>query len=817
MGDERQRPAGAFPADPDYLRRKVPPRQATIHGAVGAPVEIRWDTWGIPHIRARSRPDLFFGLGYAVAQECLWRLDYCRRQARGQLAAILGRDALPSDRAMRILGLGAHADRLAERLPVLEAEVLEAYAAGVNRWIDEALSTGRLHVEFDWLGYRPEPWRPADSIACWKYRWWGLTSRLENIAIAEVARRVLPPALLEAFLEIELGEETILPGDERASGGAPGTASDGEGEEQWAQEAERASGGAPGTASDGEGSNNWAVAGRRTTTGYPVLCSDPHNAFSQPGQWFEAQLTLADGSLDVAGATYAGWPGVYLGRNRQIAWGFTNHVAPVRDLYVETVDSARPAYYRERGAWVPFQVEEEVIEVRDAPPERFEVRRTVRGPIVDSLLPSFLAALGGRGGPVSLRWIGLEVGTGLEALLALNAARSVEEALDALARWLCPPLNGLVAGQAGRIAYHVAGQIPRRATARRGFRRADDPADAWQGMLDFHQLPQLADPPRGWLATANQPPWRHDPPGMAYVAGGAWADGWRGRRIRQRLEAHAPQSPDELGSIQADVASGRAIELVPRLLALMEGAGRVEPALARACDLLRSWDGAFGLDSAAPTVWTAFWELWTRRVAAARLPATVAPPPVLGSLGSPAAATQAGAVARRLLLGDDTDPPWFGERSIAVEAAETLALAVEWLQQRFGPHAEQWQWGRAHTVTFTHPLAEAGPPHRREAARRLFNVGPFPTSGGQSIVRAAAYSVVEPFQVVSGATYRLVADLSPSGGIVTTSTTGQSGHPGSPHYADQASLWLEDRYHPLPLDDFESEGVTTIVPATPRA
>ncbi len=349
-------------------------------------------------------------------------------------------------------------------------------------------------------------------------------------------------------------------------------------------------------------------------------------------------------------------------------------------------------------------------------------------------------------------------------------------------------------------------------------------------MLDFDRLPQLADPPRGWLATANQPPWRHDPPGMAYVAGGAWADGWRGRRIRQRLEAHAPQSPAELGSIQADVASGRAIELVPRLLALVEGAGRVEaapamagravgeaagrpePTLAQACALLRRWDGGFGLDSAAPTIWTAFWELWTRRVAAARLPAGVAPPPVPGSLGAPVAATQAGAVARRLLLGHDTDPPWFGERSIAAEAAQTLALAVEWLQQRFGPHPEQWQWGRAHTVTFTHPLAEAGPPHQREAARRLFNVGPFPTSGGQSIVRAAAYSVAEPFQVVSGATYRLVADLSPSGGIVTTSTTGQSGHPGSPHYADQASLWLEDRYHPLPMDAFESEGVTTIVP-----
>ena len=164
--------------------------------------------------------------------------------------------------------------------------------------------------------------------AVWKQRWWTLTGRLENLALGEAARRHLPPALLSAYMSTELGEETIVPGDAGATGTVPG-------------------------ADTGEGSNNWAVHGSRTSTGHPVLCSDPHNPFGQPGQWFQAQLTLEDGSLDVAGAVYAGTPAVYFGRNRNLAWGFTNHVASVRDLYVERVDPARPDGYLEAPSGAP--------------------------------------------------------------------------------------------------------------------------------------------------------------------------------------------------------------------------------------------------------------------------------------------------------------------------------------------------------------------------------------------------------------------------------------------------------------------------------
>ncbi|HEX2033488.1 MAG TPA: penicillin acylase family protein [Chloroflexota bacterium] len=772
----------AYPHQRPYLEQKVPPKDARLTAAVGNTVTIRWDRWGIAHIRATRRWDLFFGLGYATAQECLWRLDYCRRQARGELAAILGRDALPADRAMRLLGLGRHADTLAGTLHHAVAEALASLTAGINHWIAQAAESRRLPVEFDWLGYEPSPWNVADSIALWKHRWWTLTGRLENITLGEAARRTLAPELLAPFMAVELGEETIIP----AAHPTPGRS--------------QAAPPVPGGTDSGEGSNNWAVSGRRTTTGFPVLCSDPHNPFGQPGQWFQAQLTLEDGSLDVAGAILAGSPGVYFGRNRHLAWGFTNHVASTRDLYVETTDPARPGQYREAGQWRPFEVERLTIPVRGEAPEVCEVWRTVRGPVVNAPTIRLVQALQPAEAPLSLRWTGLEVGSGLEAVLGLNAAGSVQAGLDALADWVCPVANALLADDQGHIAYHVIGRIPRRSAAVRAYRLAEDPWHAWEGFIPFEALPQRIDPPEGWLATANQPPWAADPPGLPYLGSAAWADGGRMARIRHRLTAAPRLSPQEIGAVQADIISTRAAILVPALQASLSDSQ--EPSVREALQLLQGWDGSFAEDTAAPTVWTAIWEHWLRRVAAARFPAEL----VALTQG------QAGAVAHNLIRGRDTSPPWFGHPRIAEELAGAVAEAMAWLRRRVGATPESWRWGAVHTVTWRHPLSLHGPEEQRAAASAVLDVGPYRTSGGAGTVRAASHSSQRPFQVVGGSTYRLVADLAPGGGLRATTTTGQSGHPGSPHYADQAPLWLQDAYHPFPLDDFEPQAITTIEP-----
>lgn len=790
--------------DGPYLASKVPPRDTQLAAPVSGEVTIHWDRWGIAHIRAASPADLSFGLGYATAQECLWRLEYSRRLARGELAARIGRGVLASDIMMRRLGLGRHADALAGALPEALAIALTALAGGINRWIEQATAERRLPLEFDWLGYEPAPWTVGDSIALWKHRWWTLTGRLENIAVGEAGRRHLPPSLLSAFMAAELGEETIVPQSAQTRDARP-SASQGTGSAPAGTAP-----GIPGGADSGEGSNNWAVSGTRTTTGFPVLCSDPHNPFGQPGQWFQAQLTLADASFDVAGAVLAGSPGVYFGRNRHLAWGFTNHVASARDLYVETVDPGRPGQYLEGGEWRPFEIEHAVIAVADAPDTTdvsIEIRRTVRGPLVGDLLP----ALSPSEPPISLRWTGLEVGSGLDALLGLNAAGNVGQALDALGGWVCPVANAVLADDQGRIAYHAIGRVPRRTEAVRAYRSASDPGHAWQGFIPYDDLPQHVDPPEGWVATANQPPWALDPPGLPYLGSAAWADGGRMRRIRQRLTAAPRLAPAAIADVQADVLGARAAELSPALVAALGTSA--DPMVQRAVALLRGWDGSYDLSSLAPTVWTAFWEAWLRRVASARFPDH------LVSL----VAGQCGAIARNLIIRRDTTPPWLAGQDLAAELERATGTAMSWLQERLGPdrvhvppEAHSWRWEKVHTVTWRHPLSEHGPQAQRSAAGLVLDVGSFPTTGGAGTVRAAGHSATRPFHVVGGSTYRMVADLSPAGGLRATTTTGQSGHPGSPHYADQVPLWLGNTYHPFPMDPIDAgdvEGVTRIVPA----
>src|SRR5216117_3809474 len=190
------------------MRSRIPRRTAELTGPVTAPVRIDWDTWGVPHVRGERAWDVFVGLGYAMAQERLWQLDYMRRLARGELAAVMGPSAVSSDRAMRTLGLARTAERDCGQVPAEVGEALEALARGINLWIERVES---LPIEFELLGYGPRPWRAADSIAIWKHRWWYNTGRLEQIALAELARTLLPPELEAAFLAAEWGHETIVP------------------------------------------------------------------------------------------------------------------------------------------------------------------------------------------------------------------------------------------------------------------------------------------------------------------------------------------------------------------------------------------------------------------------------------------------------------------------------------------------------------------------------------------------------------------------------------------------------------------------------
>jgi penicillin amidase len=565
-------------------------------------------------------------------------------------------------------------------------------------------------------------------------------------------------------MSIEAGEETIVPSDEPAGIGGHDSV---------------------------EGSNNWVVGGGRSASGAPVLATDPHNAIAHPSQWFEAQLTTPD--TDAVGAFYLGTPSLYLGHTRRTAWGVTNHTASARDLFRETVSQDNPELYLEEGEWRTFDVESEVIAVSGREDETLQIRRTVRGPVMNAFVPT----LGDRQDPpLSLAWMGSEPTTGFDALLGLIRSQSLDDVVAALEQWPFPILNMVFADADGRIGYRTVGRVPVRKAPWHGYRPAGDPDHVWRGVYTFDELPHETDPDRDWVATANNPPWGGKGP---YLSLGSWADGYRFRRIRDQIEATEAHSLETVGAIQADSVHGRAEELGPLVAALAQKARA--KAVREMGDLLAGWDGDFSADEIAPTVFVAFWEMWLRRVAAARFPYEVVDQ----------VASRAGAVANGLLTGKVTG--WLTEgTTVEREVAEAMQEAITWLKLALGPRKAQWRWGRVHTVTFPHPIS------RNAATGKTFDVGPFESSGGNGTVRAAGFSTSLPFRVTGVSTYRMVVDMADPAHGKSTTTGGQSGHPASPHYADQAKLWAEDGYHPLLMDEKDVrenlEGELELVPGS---
>ena len=743
-----------------YLETKLPPTRQTLRAGVRATVRIVRDAGWVPHIIAEegagSARDLFFGHGFAMAQDRLWQMDYLRRRALGRLAEVLGPEALASDRQHRILGIERMADQELPSLSDEAAVALDGFAAGINAWIEQAAAI--LPIEFEILEYQPEPWAPRDSLALLRAFYWQLTGRLENLAVAEAARRFLGDGLAADFLRTESPDETILSGPTPNS--QPLAAAGGEGE---------------------GGSNNWVVAPARSASGHAMLATDPHLPFSLPAGWYQAHLSGA--GYEVAGAGHPGAPGFWLGHNDRAAWGITNLVASPRDIYVETLHPDDPNRYRQDGGWAAFERRTEKIAVRGAAPVELEVRSTARGPIVDEIIPTLdePIATEADGTVLSLSWVGQERLDDVHVMLDLNRARDWGGFRAALSRWRLPIFNMVYADADGHIGWQAVGSIPIRGDGdtSRGYRPANDPRHEWRGYIPFEDLPRLADPARGWIATANNRPTGDDFPQPLY---GWWAPGHRAVRLRRLLDGRQQLTRDDFRRMQFDAYSVRAEQAVPRLREILLAG---DDATARqAADLLDGWDYHYRPDSVAATIFETIFELWQARVIGSRFPAPAQP--LLIGLG-------AGSGLALRLIAEGTPGDWFRESTIEAQLVETAADALAELEGRLGPDSARWRWGALHTVQFRHPL------DGRPGTDGLFATPPREAHGTHHVLNNNGYSHDRRFDVTIGAEFRMVVDFADLDATETILTTGQSGQPGSAHYTEMTGKWVAGEYLRLPF------------------
>ncbi|HEV8640271.1 MAG TPA: penicillin acylase family protein [Methylomirabilota bacterium] len=753
----------------DITRKHLESALPDVRTPVRVPVlraraEVWRDAQGIPHVRAASAHDVFLAQGFVHAQDRLWQMDYDRRRAYGRWAEYAGPPALAQDLQMRRFRLEQSARADYDAVNAETRAMLEAYAAGVNAFIE---TTRALPIEYRLVGGAPEAWQPWDSAAVFKVRHvlmgvWQMKAwrarLLRHLGAARTAQ-LCPGTPPNPTL-------IVPPGGEYRGPAIDGLRELTDAEAALAQVA------------DWEGgSNNWAVAGSRTASGKPLVAGDPHRALDVPNVYYQNHLACPE--FDVIGLSFPGVPGFpHFGHNRHVAWCVTHTNADYQDLYIERFDPGDPRRYEFRGEWRRAETARETIRVRGAAPVEIEVTATHHGPIVLGEPAS--------GHAFAFRYTATaEPNRTFEALLPMLRAASADELVGSMRPWVDPVNNFVFADVHGNIGYKTRGRIPIRAMANAWVPVPGwDGAHEWQGTIPFEEMPAVRNPESGWIATANS-----RVAGLQYphYVGLDFAPDFRTRRLVERLRGIHNATVGEMAAIHADRVSIPAREFVGILKAIAP----VDPASTPALEALLAWNGVMDRESAAPTIYSAFRERLMRDLMA----------PILGPLtveafaggGRGAVAHMARLRARltdmirrddRTLLPPDADWP------AALRAA--LAAAVAELRDALGPEVASWRWGRLHATQPRHTLSAAFP----ELAR-LFDPPSVPMGGDGDTVQAASYIATAGYGLTSTSVARYIFDVGDWNRSAWVVPLGSSGHAGSPHYADQAATWGE--VHLLPM------------------
>ena len=764
--------AGRQPQRPVISGTDIRPTEVYSSLSIRGEAEILIDPWGIPHIYAGNDEDAFFAQGFNAARDRLWQLDLWRRQGLGLLAAVLGPSYAARDRAARLfLYRGPMEPEWAAYGCDLKA-VIEPFVAGVNEYIQ--LTERRpelLPAEFRALGYRPATWQPDDIL---RIRAHGRYRNAANELQRALVLRDLGPDADALRMRLEPSVELTVPEGLDLSLLSPQILRD---YEMATTPPELVS---PRQDDPAGGSNNWAISGARTATGRPILASDPHRALSVPSLRYLVHLSSP--GLNVIGGGEPVIPGISIGHNGQAAFGLTIFPVDQEDLYVYETDS-RGTSYRYGDGWEQMDVIREVIAVRGAAPLRTELKYTRHGPVLHEN-PARRAAFG-----IRAAWLEPGMAPYL-ASLALMRARDWPSFRAAAAHWNSPGENLVYADTEGNIGWQPAAMIPVRRNWSGLLPVPGDGRYEWDGFITAPDLPCELNPPRGWIATANQR--NVDASQLRGVqVGFEWEPPFRFQRISEVLESEHAATVEDSARLQNDYLSLAARQIIP-LLADLRFA---DPDAARAVTVLSNWDRDLDPASAA----AALFEVWLRShlhpalVARSLRGQKAVNMDRLFDLLPSAAARTADAGIDLDLLDQAGSLPATGPADVAAIIERSLAAAVRELEQALGPDPALWRWGALHVADLVHPLAEAGTLGVPDPLKAL---SPQPRGGSADTVGATPYGAAS-YSQTSGASLKMVLDVGDWDNSVAMNSPGQSGDPASPHYADLYQAWARGENVPL--------------------
>jgi len=810
-----------------YLPNTVAPQSfpqidGTLHvPGLNAAVDVYRDQMGIPHVYATTSHDLFFTQGYVQAQDRFWQMDAWRHIGSGSLSEMFGSGQMETDSFLRTLGWKETAQAEWDGLGAEPRAILQAYTDGVNAYLKDHDGTA-LSLEYAVLkllspSYKIQVWTPVNSLTWGKAMAWDLRGNMdEEIERAILLKTLTPQQINELFPPYPSDHPVIV---NQIGNGIPATSTTNQDTAQFQipdatlaalQHNAGLLDSALGPSNDGIGSNSWVVSGALTATGKPILANDPHLGIQMPSIWYQMDMHCMPKSdqcpYEMSGFSFAGVPGIIIGHNDKIAWGFTNTGPDVMDLFIEKVNPDNPNQYEVNGQWADFQTRSETLNVVGGSPVTITIRSTQHGPVISDTYgplkdtntdkaPDFVPFKDNSGVflpdhyVIALEWTALKPSSPFEAVWGFNKAQNWDDFRNAAKDFHVPAQNLIYADTSGDIGYQMPGDVP--------IRKSGDgryPVPGWTGQYDwtgfipFDQLPYAFNPSEGYIVTANN---QVAPNSYPYFITADWNYGFRANRIVNMIKG-APGKIDiaTIQKMQGDNYDADAATFVPLLQQL---SGQFSGNQTSALNLFKNWDYQARSDSAPAAVFESFWSHLLSDTFDDDLPKKYWPDD--GSNWNE---------VMRNLAKNPTDPFWDDKTTKNVVETRDDVIKKAWseavseLTGKYGSDMSKWSWGQMHTATFQNQtLGQTG----IGLIDSLFNRGPFPASGGSSIVNATAWANVgQDYTVTDLPSMRMIVDMSNLSNSLTVHTTGESGHAYNKHYDDMSAMWAAIQYYPMLWD-----------------
>lgn len=737
-------------------------------------VTVYFDEIGVPHINAQNQEDAYRALGYVHAQDRLWQMELVRRIAPGRLSEILGEKLVETDAFFKGLGIEENAKESIAKLDKNSAPYIltQAYLDGINQFIEN----GPTPVEFRLLGVEKTKYTIFDVYHAKGYMAFSFAHAHKADPLLTEIKEKLGAEYLEE-MNIPIYENTATLKTEKN----PIIKA------EVAKAMDRIFTELP--ISPFIGSNSWVIGPEKTKNGKVLFANDPHIGFSQPSVWYQSHIKTPD--FELYGYNIALTPFALLGHNREYAYGLTMFENDDLDFFFEEDNPDNPNEYKTPEGYRPYKKVQKTIVIKDAPDTTFTVKISRHGPIMNDLIQQI-----NHERPIAMQWMYTKLENQiLDVAYTMSHAKSLDEFKTGAEKLHAPGLNIMYGDAKNNIAWFASGQLYKYRDSVNTMLILDGASgkDEVQEYLDFEKNPQAINPSWNYVYSANNQTDYID----GYFYPGYYLPEDRGDRIQQLLESKNDWTKEDVMDMIFDVTSNVVVENIVQIRNNLNK-GKLSTNEREALGVLLAWDGRYGKEEVAPTVYTKMIYNFMEATFADEMGESFENFMKTGGLMKKMIATQL----------NKTESVWWDNittdtkegKSEIIQAA--FAKSIADLEEQLGTDLTTWQWQKVASVEHGHALAAGG-----EMLRNAFNVGPFLMDGGNEVINNQLFQLNGDgiYNVVAGPSTRRVIDFSDIENSMSVLPTGQSGNVFSDHYDDQADHYLNGKFFKMMLNQEEIE------------